>query len=81
LDDWAVQEQPPKIDLVKVEHECDPGSLMSVVTYGEAEQHNREIHENRKAWAKKPVLRRAYAEFYRAICENIDLLFRASKSS
>ena len=44
---------------------------MSTAIYGEAEQHNREIHENRKAWARKPVLRWAYAEFYRAICESI----------
>jgi hypothetical protein len=45
---------------------------MNAVSYGEAEQHNREIHENRKAWARKPVLRRAYAELYRAICGNIE---------
>jgi SAM-dependent methyltransferase len=38
----------------------------------DAEQHNREIHENQKAWARKPVLRRAYAELYRAICQNIE---------
>jgi SAM-dependent methyltransferase len=46
---------------------------MSAALYGEAEQHNREIHENRKAWASKPVLRRVYAEFYRAICDSMDL--------
>lgn len=45
---------------------------MSAVTYGEAEQHNREIHENRKAWTRKRVLRRTYAEFYRAMCANIE---------
>ena len=45
---------------------------MSVVDCGNLEQHNREIHENRRAWARKPVLRRAYAELYRAICENIE---------
>jgi hypothetical protein len=43
---------------------------MSAAIYGEAEQHNREIRENRKAWASKPVLRRVYAEFYRAICDS-----------
>ena len=51
---------------------------MSVVS-SDAEQHNREIHENRKAWARKPVLRRAYAELYRAICENIEPSIPGSK--
>jgi SAM-dependent methyltransferase len=45
----------------------------------DAEQHNREIHENQKAWARKPVLRRAYAELYRAICENIERSIPGSK--
>ena len=45
---------------------------MSVVGCGDVEQHNREIHENREAWAKKPVLRRAYGGLYGAICENIE---------
>ena len=51
---------------------------MSVVS-SDAEQHNREIHENRKAWARKPVLRRAYAELYRTICENIEPSIQGSK--
>src|SRR4029077_12946528 len=48
------------------------GSSMNGITYEKANQHNREIHENRKAWARKPVLRRVYAGLYRAICENIE---------
>ncbi len=30
-------------------------------------QHNREIHENRAAWERKPVLRRIYRGFYEEI--------------
>jgi SAM-dependent methyltransferase len=45
---------------------------MSAVAYGKLEQHNREIHENREAWTRKPVLRRAYDELYRAICGEIE---------
>ena len=45
---------------------------MNAVSYGEAWRHYREIYENRKVWARKPVLRRAYAELYREICENIE---------
>ncbi len=33
----------------------------------ELEQHNQEIGENRKFWDRKPTLRRAYADFYKAI--------------
>ena len=50
----------------------DPGSSMNGIAYENAEQHNREIHENRRAWARKPVLRWAYAELYRGICQNIE---------
>jgi hypothetical protein len=35
------------------------------------EQHNIEIHENRKAWANKPVLRALYADLYRQIAANL----------
>ena len=35
------------------------------------EQHNIEIHENREAWKKKPVLREVYANFYRQIAANL----------
>lgn len=35
------------------------------------EQHNQEIHENRKAWAEKPSLRKAYANLYQEIAENL----------
>ncbi len=35
------------------------------------DQHNREIAENRTAWERKPVLRKAYADFYRAIAAEI----------
>jgi SAM-dependent methyltransferase len=31
------------------------------------EQHNREIHENRLHWERKPVLREIYRDFYREI--------------
>jgi SAM-dependent methyltransferase len=51
---------------------------MSVVS-SDAEQHNREIHEKRKAWARKPVLRRAYAELYRTIRENVEPSIPGSK--
>ena len=51
------------------------------MTYGKAEQNNREIHENRKAWARKPVLRRAYAELYRAICQNIEPSVQVTRSN
>jgi hypothetical protein len=53
---------------------------MSVVS-SDAEQHNREIHENRKAWARKPVLRRAYAELYRTIRENVEPSIPGTKLS
>jgi hypothetical protein len=33
----------------------------------EIEQHNQEISENRRFWDCKPTLRRAYADFYKAI--------------
>jgi hypothetical protein len=36
------------------------------------EQHNREIHENRLFWEKKPLLRRVYAGFYREIAHRVD---------
>ena len=29
----------------------------------DVERHNREIRENRQAWARKPVVRRSYASF------------------
>lgn len=35
------------------------------------EQHNIEIHENRKAWESKPVLREVYADLYRLIAANL----------
>lgn len=31
------------------------------------DQHNIEIHQNREAWARKPLLRKAYLDFYRLI--------------
>lgn len=39
------------------------------------DQHNTEIHENRRSWEKKKCLRNAYAVFYRLIagCLNQDL--------
>lgn len=36
-----------------------------------ADQHNREVHENRRAWDRKPVLRAVYDEFYREITANL----------
>lgn len=35
-------------------------------------QHNDEIHANRVAWARKPALREAYAEFYARLATAID---------
>jgi SAM-dependent methyltransferase len=35
------------------------------------EQHNREIHENRRHWERKPLLQRVYSQFYRAIAAHI----------
>jgi SAM-dependent methyltransferase len=35
------------------------------------EQHNIEIHENRKAWESKAVLREVYADLYRLIAANL----------
>lgn len=36
------------------------------------EQHNVEILENRELWTKKPLLRKAYAQFYTQIARRID---------
>jgi SAM-dependent methyltransferase len=33
--------------------------------------HNTEIYENRRAWARKPVLRQVYADFYRQIARHL----------
>ena len=54
------------------------GSSMSVVSC-DADQHNREIHENRKAWARKPVLRRAMPSFTVRSVRTLNPPFRASK--
>jgi SAM-dependent methyltransferase len=35
-------------------------------------QHNREIQQNRVAWGRKPSLRKAYDNFYRAILDQVD---------
>ena len=35
-------------------------------------QHDTEIQENRLYWERKPMLRAAYAEFYRAIARRLD---------
>jgi len=35
-------------------------------------QHNIEIQENRRHWERKPMLRAAYAEFYRAIARRLE---------
>lgn len=40
--------------------------------YSAAEQHNREINENRSAWRQKRVLRLAYGALYEAIRGQID---------
>lgn len=34
--------------------------------------HNVEIHQNRTHWLRKPMLRDAYAEFYRLIAQRLD---------
>jgi SAM-dependent methyltransferase len=35
------------------------------------EQHNREIHENRRAWDAKPVLREVYNDLYRRLAQQL----------
>jgi SAM-dependent methyltransferase len=35
-------------------------------------QHNDEIQQNAKAWARKPLLQKAYSQFYEAIKRHID---------
>ncbi|GAB1490062.1 hypothetical protein MASR2M8_25190 [Opitutaceae bacterium] len=37
----------------------------------DAEQHNREIHENLRHWERKPALRAEYARFYRMIADRL----------
>ena len=36
------------------------------------EQHNREIHQNRKSWNRKLVLRKVYSQFYREIANRFE---------
>jgi SAM-dependent methyltransferase len=36
------------------------------------EQHNVEIHENRRHWERKPLLRKVYAQFGREIAKRVD---------
>ena len=36
------------------------------------DQHNIEIERNRRAWARKPVLQRAYRDFHRRIAGHVD---------
>lgn len=36
-----------------------------------AEQHNREIYENRSSWERKPVLRAVYSDLYQQIASNV----------
>jgi len=36
------------------------------------EQHNVEIHENRRHWERKPLLRRVYSQFGREIAKRVD---------
>jgi SAM-dependent methyltransferase len=36
------------------------------------DQHNIEIEQNRRAWARKPVLQRAYRDFHRRIAAYVD---------
>jgi len=38
----------------------------------DAEQHNREIHENRRHWEKKPLLREEYSRFYQEIAKALE---------
>ena len=39
---------------------------------GAITQHNVEIQENRRHWERKPMLRAAYADFYRAIARRLE---------
>jgi SAM-dependent methyltransferase len=36
------------------------------------EQHDREIHENREYWNRKPILQAIYSQFYREIAGRVD---------
>jgi hypothetical protein len=36
------------------------------------ERHNREIHENRYHWERKPLLQKVYGQFYKQIAQRID---------
>ena len=36
------------------------------------EQHNIEIHENRRYWERKPLLRKVYSQFGREIAQRVD---------
>lgn len=36
------------------------------------DRHNLEIEQNRRAWERKPVLRRAYRDFHRRIAAHVD---------
>lgn len=38
----------------------------------DADQHNREIHENLRHWERKPALQAEYARFYRLIAERLE---------
>lgn len=42
------------------------------MTPADLDRHNREIHENRVFWLKKPLLREVYAAFYREIAQRVD---------
>ena len=45
-----------------------------------SKQHNLEIHENRKAWENKPVLREVYADLYHLIAANLASAIGDSKN-
>ncbi len=38
----------------------------------DADQHNREIHENLRHWERKPALQAEYARFYRLIAQQLE---------
>ena len=38
----------------------------------DADQHNREIHENLRHWERKPALQAEYARFYRLIAQRLE---------
>src|SRR5258708_4282127 len=63
MDKWTMVRYPNRGAASGLTHSIVPLSL---------EQHNIEIFENSGLWEKKPVLRKVYSEFYRAITSRVN---------